>query len=162
MADSMNEVTHRPGGRFVNQLGQYYEATLASRRRLDRVALGVEKLAVEIATVKGNLVLGRYIQDRLRQLLCTHPESSLRYGSAEAWCTVCFSPIDPADSAARDRELMAHVVTWCRCDTERCPVHHGPNSELPSTMVIAPIPESVRNSRLRPIAKLVEIDDGVL
>lgn len=144
----------------------YYEAAQASKRRLERVALGVERLAAEVATVRGNLGLGRYIQDRLRQLLCTHPEGALKYGSAESWCSVCLSRLDPTDTELRNREIMAHVTTWCKCDTSQCPVHEDTNSELPSPRIVVPaIPEASRAPELRPAGELVqlgEVDDHLL
>lgn len=140
-------------------LQAYYESWHAARDRLERVSLGVEKLALEIATVQGNPNLGRYIQDRLRQLLCTHPEGGLRYGSAQAWCTICFSKLEPGDTEARSRETMAHVIAWCKCDTSRCAVHTEANTELPApTIVIPAIPESQRAPSLAPAGELVILE----
>lgn len=138
----------------------YYEGFRAARDRLERVSLGVEQLAQEVATVQGHPNIGRYIQDRIRQLLCTHPEEALRYGAAQSWCTICFSKLEPADTAARTKELMAHVVSWCKCDTKKCAVHKGINRELPAPTIVVPaIPESARVPELSPIGKLVMLEE---
>lgn len=141
------------------ELSSYYQAARASQRRLERVALGIEKLALELATVRGEPNLGRFVQDRIRQLLCTHPQHALRYGQAQVWCSICFKQLESSEMEATAREMMAHVITWCRCDSEKCPVHTGPNDELPApTIVIPAIPESLRNPELAPASELVTFD----
>lgn len=138
---------------------EYYESYKASRDRLERVSIGVENLALEIATVQGQPNLGRYIQDRLRQLLCTHPETQLRYGAAQTWCSICFLKLEPGDTEARNRETMAHVVTWCRCDTSACAVHHENREELPAPTIVVPaIPEAKRAPALAPANELVILE----
>lgn len=123
-------------------LREYYDAAQSARRRLEKVALGVENLAVEIATVRGNPNLGRYIQDRLRQLLCVHPEGALQQGQEEAWCAICLGRIEPGDDSARTKELADAVAAWCKCLTDGCPVHTGTNPELPMPrIVISAVPE---------------------
>lgn len=141
-----------------SELQQYYDSYRAARARLERVSLGMEKLALEIATVQGHPNIGRYIQDRIRQLLCIHPEASLRYGAAESWCTICFAKIDPADLQLRAKEMMAHVVEWCKCDTSNCAVHHTVNDELPPPTIVVPaIPESRRAPQLSSVGDLVQL-----
>lgn len=139
----------------------YYRAYRAAQNRLERVSLGIEKLALEIATVKGQPNLGRHIQDRIRQLLCTHPESALRYGAAQVWCSICISQVEPTDMKLKSEEVMAHVVAWCKCDTSDCPVHHGANEELPPPTIVVPaIPEARRSPALLPASQLVEFEES--
>lgn len=136
---------------------QYYEGFRAARDRLERVSLGIEQLALEVATVKGHPTLGRHMQDRIRQLLCVHPEGSLRYGAAQTWCSICFKRLEPGELDERSREIMAHVVIWCKCDTRGCPVHNEGKEELPShPMVIPAIPEARRAPELSPVVDLID------
>lgn len=136
-----------------NELKMYYKSYRAAMDRVSRVALGVESLAMELSRIQPNLA--RFVQDKLRQLLCTHPEGARRYGHAESWCSICFVHMKPENYAAPMNEVMAHVVTWCKCKTEACPVHKGPRSDLPPpTMLVPAIPESVGNPELAPVAEL--------
>jgi len=141
------------------ELREYYESYRAAVRRLERIAVGVELLAMEVGTIKGQPNIGRFLQDRIRQLLCTHPERGMRYGHAEAWCSICFLKTELGDSAQRDRELMAHVVAWCKCDTSGCAVHQTTNDDLPApTFMVPAIPEAQRAPQLLPANELVQVE----
>lgn len=117
---------------------QYYDAHLASEHRLARIIGGVEKLAVDLVKSGENPVATRFIQDRIKQLLCGHSASALRHGAAEVWCSECFKRLSAQDLDNHSKEIMAHIVRWCKCNTDDCPVHDGPKSELPMPTRIEP------------------------
>lgn len=147
-----------------SELKMYYDAFQAAQHRLMRVATGVEQLAMEMGRTDPRI--SRYLQDRLRQLLCVHPEGGMRHGHAESWCSVCFKRMEPGDINGVAREMMAHVVTWCRCDTTKCAVHDKAKKELPLPATVGTyvpaIPESTADTDLVPTGEITPIRPAVL
>lgn len=131
---------------------QYYHSYRANRDRLDRVVDLVEDMAYRMEEfankpdVSSQFKLAYRsaaadLRRELEQIVCDHPERAMKYGAAEAWCSKCCRKMQPGDFQAARQELEEHIVKWCKCNTDECPVHRGqPKNELPQPLSLVPRP----------------------